>query len=702
MAALDTDGDGRIDYEEFRSFTAGDGESDDGENHRRSSADGHNGGVAAAAGSRRELKARLRKEIRRVAAVIGAPPNLRRAFREIDTNKSGFVSRREFRRAVEAMGVNLCEADILALAEALDTDGDGRIDYEEFRVFAAGGDGGGGSDDGGSGGDGGGGKRHKGSVDGGAGSRRELKARLRKEIRRVAAVAGAPPNLRRAFREVDADRNGYVSRREFRRAVEALGIKLSDKDMAALQRALDTDGDGCIDYEEFRVFAAGDDDDDDDGGGGSGGGGGGGSRGSSGGRKHPRGPRERSSVSVYADLKARLRKELRRVAAVDGAPPNLRRTFREIDADNSGFVSRREFRRTVEALGVKLSDVDSAALMEALDTDGDGRIDYEEFRVFAASHSADDSCGGGSGKHRRTSNDCGSTGSGRRELKARLREEIRRVAAVAGAPPNLKRTFREIDADNSGFVSSREFRRAVETMGIKLSDTDTAALVKALDTDGDGRIDYEEFRIFAAAHDANDDDTGVGGGYGSGDNSGRRHSSGGGYSGNGKRARGIDVLAETVSELRAAGATARDLRRTLGRGSGAGDNGGELDADVLRNALERLGVRFGRRRCEEVVDTAGGGGCRSGVVQREDLVNALADAGISPPAQQSFSRASSWLKCVLILLFVCAEALSFVQQASKLCPHRRCQRKGRIGGDSALATSLQRSQNEPKKEWFCR
>lgn len=51
--------------------------------------------------------------------------------------------------------------------------------------------------------------------------------------------------------------------------------------------------------------------------------------------------------------------------------------------------------------------------------------------------------------------------------------------------------FKEIDADGNGYITSSEVVAAFEKFGVKITQADAEVIVKAADTDGDGRINYE-------------------------------------------------------------------------------------------------------------------------------------------------------------------------------------------------------------------
>ena len=69
---------------------------------------------------------------------------------------------------------------------------------------------------------------------------------------------------------------------------------------------------------------------------------------------------------------------------VDFKDPNWfeRMIFRMIDADGSGEIYEDEFKRLLELLGVPTTDENVKQLLAALDTDGNGVIDMDEFITF--------------------------------------------------------------------------------------------------------------------------------------------------------------------------------------------------------------------------------------------------------------------------------------------------------------------------------
>ena len=61
------------------------------------------------------------------------------------------------------------------------------------------------------------------------------------------------------------------------------------------------------------------------------------------------------------------------------AVPSARETFDLFDTDNSGTIDENELGKLLVILGADISAKDLGPIFRALDTDGDGGIDYEEF-----------------------------------------------------------------------------------------------------------------------------------------------------------------------------------------------------------------------------------------------------------------------------------------------------------------------------------
>ncbi|KAL3508485.1 hypothetical protein ACH5RR_027886 [Cinchona calisaya] len=128
----------------------------------------------------------------------------------------------------------------------------------------------------------------------------------------------------------------------------------------------------------------------------------------------------------------------------------LKAMFQNMDTDNNGTITYEELKSGLARLGSKLTEAEVKQLMEAADVDGNGTIDYIEF-IAATMH-----------KHKLE------------------REE------------NLYTAFQYFDKDNSGFITRDELESAMQEYG--MGDPATIKeIISEVDTDNDGRINYEEF-----------------------------------------------------------------------------------------------------------------------------------------------------------------------------------------------------------------
>nr|GEW97635.1 calcium-dependent protein kinase 20-like [Tanacetum cinerariifolium] len=127
----------------------------------------------------------------------------------------------------------------------------------------------------------------------------------------------------------------------------------------------------------------------------------------------------------------------------------LKEMFKMIDADGSGQITLEELKKGLEKVGANIQDSEIVGLMEAADIDNSGTIDYGEF-VAAMLHIN------------------------------KIHKEDHMYAA-----------FSYFDKDGSGYITSDELQQACEKFG--LGDMHYEDVMRDIDKDNDGRIDYSEF-----------------------------------------------------------------------------------------------------------------------------------------------------------------------------------------------------------------
>ncbi|CAH2080200.1 unnamed protein product [Thlaspi arvense] len=65
----------------------------------------------------------------------------------------------------------------------------------------------------------------------------------------------------------------------------------------------------------------------------------------------------------------------------------------------------------------------------------------------------------------------------------------------------LKEQFRSLDVDQTGFISVPELRYAMESIGEKITGDEVKEMIREVDLDGDGRLNYDEFAKVMMAKD---------------------------------------------------------------------------------------------------------------------------------------------------------------------------------------------------------
>ena len=130
--------------------------------------------------------------------------------------------------------------------------------------------------------------------------------------------------------------------------------------------------------------------------------------------------------------------------------------FSHFDKDGDGSISTKELRNVMRNIGEKPTRAGLDALMTEFDTDQDGRISFSEFLVMIANI------------------------MGEQESEKEVRE-----------------AFQLLDADGNGFLTSAEVHEVISSLEFrgkaKPSEEEVDDIIRKADTDGDGRINYEEF-----------------------------------------------------------------------------------------------------------------------------------------------------------------------------------------------------------------
>ncbi|XP_022211038.1 calmodulin-related protein 97A [Drosophila obscura] len=130
----------------------------------------------------------------------------------------------------------------------------------------------------------------------------------------------------------------------------------------------------------------------------------------------------------------------------------FKEAFSLFDKDNSGSITTRELGILMRSLGQNPTEAELQDLVNEVDIDGNGEIDFNEF--------------------------CTMMGKQMRETDTE--EEMREA-------------FKIFDRDLDGFISPAELRFVMINLGEKVTDEEIDEMIREADFDGDGLINYEEF-----------------------------------------------------------------------------------------------------------------------------------------------------------------------------------------------------------------
>ncbi|ELT93937.1 hypothetical protein CAPTEDRAFT_147994 [Capitella teleta] len=126
--------------------------------------------------------------------------------------------------------------------------------------------------------------------------------------------------------------------------------------------------------------------------------------------------------------------------------------FALFDRDGNGTITTKELGRTMRQLGFHFGEQDLHDMINEVDADGNGTMDFPEFLALMA-----------------------------RKMNSEDIEE------------EMKEAFRVFDKDGNGFISTAELRHVMVNLGERLADDEVEEMIREADMAGDGQINYEEF-----------------------------------------------------------------------------------------------------------------------------------------------------------------------------------------------------------------
>merc|ERR1711920_505886 len=126
----------------------------------------------------------------------------------------------------------------------------------------------------------------------------------------------------------------------------------------------------------------------------------------------------------------------------------FKEAFSLFDKDGDGTITTKELGTVIRSLGQNPTEAELQDMINEVDADDNGTIDFPEFLNLMA-----------------------------RKMKDTDSEE----------------EFKVFDKDGNGFISAAELRHVMTNLGEKLTDEEADEMIREADVDGDGQINYEEF-----------------------------------------------------------------------------------------------------------------------------------------------------------------------------------------------------------------
>ena len=130
----------------------------------------------------------------------------------------------------------------------------------------------------------------------------------------------------------------------------------------------------------------------------------------------------------------------------------FKEAFSLFDRDGDGTITTKELGIVMRSLAQNPTDAELQDMINEVDADGNGTIDFPEFLTMMTIKMKD----------------------------ANSKEEIREA-------------FRVFDRDGNGFISAAELRHVMTNLSEKLTDKEVNKIIREADIDGDGQVNYEEF-----------------------------------------------------------------------------------------------------------------------------------------------------------------------------------------------------------------
>jgi len=133
----------------------------------------------------------------------------------------------------------------------------------------------------------------------------------------------------------------------------------------------------------------------------------------------------------------------------------LRKAFDMFDRDKKGCIHTNMVATILRTLGQNFEEKDLKELIEEIDIDGSGELEFDEFLTLTARYLVD-------------------------EDSEAMQEELREA-------------FRMYDKEGNGYINVSALREILRALDDKLTEDELDEMIAEIDTDGSGTVDFDEF-----------------------------------------------------------------------------------------------------------------------------------------------------------------------------------------------------------------
>lgn len=149
----------------------------------------------------------------------------------------------------------------------------------------------------------------------------------------------------------------------------------------------------------------------------------------------------------------------------------LRRVFATFDKNGDGLISQQEMRESFDTLRLCMSDEELLYTIRTVDVNGDGSVDFDEFVTLYQSMNC----------------------------KGPQEDEANRDLTDEEA--DLVEAFGVFDQNGDGLITVEELQSVLKSLGLKEGRTigECRKMIQKIDKDGDGAVNYMEFKEMMSA-----------------------------------------------------------------------------------------------------------------------------------------------------------------------------------------------------------